>query len=266
MTENYQEIEVSGQDVDEAIDSGLDQLGVARNQVEIEVLDEGRRGLLGIGGREALVRLRVKAAPKPAPAPARPKLVPKPPAEIEPVAMAKTAVVTADVEQKVADIPELQTPSATEIETAVNVVEGLLEHMAIEASVSSRLSEPDDLTGRRLAILDIEGDDLSFLIGPRGETLDALQYVSRLMVGHRLQQRAHFVIDIDGYRERREQALSRLAERMAGKAVKRGSPITLEAMPAHERRIIHMALRDSADVTTESTGEGKRRRVRIYPT
>ena len=85
------------------------------------------------------------------------------------------------------------------------------------------------------------------------------------MVGHQLQQRAHFVIDIDGYREGREQALSRLAERMAGKAVKRGSPITLEAMPAHERRIIHMALRESPEVTTESTGEGKRRRVRIYP-
>ena len=80
-----------------------------------------------------------------------------------------------------------------------------------------------------------------------------------------MQQRTHFVIDIDGYRERRQQALTRLAERMAGKAVKRGSPVTLEAMPAHERRIIHMALRDSSEVRTESTGEGKRRRVRIYP-
>jgi spoIIIJ-associated protein len=85
------------------------------------------------------------------------------------------------------------------------------------------------------------------------------------MVGHRLQQRAYFVIDIEGYRSRREQALSRLAERMAGKAVKRGSPVTLEPMPAHERRIIHVALRNSPDVRTESTGEGKRRRVRIFP-
>jgi spoIIIJ-associated protein len=266
MTEDYQEIEVSGQDVDEAIDSGLNQLGVPRNQVEIEVLDEGRRGLLGIGGREALVRLRIIAAPKPAPAPTRPKPVPRPPTEVEPLETAKPPAVMLDDEQESETRTEVQSPSATEIETAIAVVKGLLQHMAIDAAVSSRLSEPDDLTGRRLAILDIEGDDLSVLIGPRGETLDALQYVSRLMVGHRLQQRAHFVIDVDGYRDRREQALSRLAERMAGKAVKRGSPITLEAMPAHERRIIHMALRDSPDVTTESTGEGKRRRVRIYPT
>ena len=265
MIEDNKEIEVSGQDVDEAVDSGLDQLGVPRNQVEIEVLDEGRRGLLGIGGREAVVRLRIKTAPEPAPAPAKPKPVPKAPVAAEVVEAAETPPMTAEDEQKVEAKPEVQTPSTAEIETAVSVVEGLLEHMAIEATVSSRLSEPDDLTGRRLAILDIEGDDLSVLIGPRGETLDALQYVSRLMVGHQLQQRAHFVIDIDGYRERREQALSRLAERMAGKAVKRGSPITLEAMPAHERRIIHMALRESPEVTTESTGEGKRRRVRIYP-
>ena len=141
----------------------------------------------------------------------------------------------------------------------------LLDMMQVQATVDSHLTEPDDLTGRQLTVVDIHGDDLGSLIGPRGETLDALQYISRLMVGHRLQQRAYFVIDIEGYRSRREQALSRLAERMAGKAVKRGSPVTLEPMPAHERRIIHVALRNSPDGRTESTGEGKRRRVRIFP-
>ncbi len=137
--------------------------------------------------------------------------------------------------------------------------------MQVEATISSHLTEPDDLTGKQLPVVDINGDDLGVLIGPRGETLDSLQYISRLMVGHSTRQRANFVIDIEGYRERREQALSRLAERMANKAVKRGSPVTLEPMPAYERRIIHMALRESKDVKTESTGEGNRRRVRIYP-
>ena len=160
---------------------------------------------------------------------------------------------------------EVIAPSAEETDTAATLVRELLDLMKVDATVSTQLTEPDDLTGKQLAIIDIKGDDLSVLIGPRGETLDALQYVSRLMVGHRLQQRAHFVIDIEGYRERRQQALTRMAERMAEKTVKRGTPVTLEAMPAHERRIIHMALRESPEVTTESTGEGKRRRVRIYP-
>ena len=103
------------------------------------------------------------------------------------------------------------------------------------------------------------------LIGPRGETLDSLQFLSRLMVAHKLHRRANFVVDVEGFRRRREQALTRLAERMAEKARQRGEPIGLEPMSAYERRIIHMTLRDSADVYTESTGEGKQRRVRIIP-
>lgn len=263
------EIEVTGLDVNEAVESGLKKLGVSRSEVDIEVLEEGRRGLLGIGGRDAVVRLRVKPSPEPIPAaiekPA-PEPEPKPLRTVpEPVETAKEPVSAEFEDDDEAAETEGDTPSEAEIETAVQIVGELLDLMKVEATVSSRLSEPDDLTGKQLLILDVAGDELSLLIGPRGETLDALQYLSRLMAGHRLQQRANFVIDVSGYREQRQQALSRLAERMAAKAVKRGSPVTLEAMPAHERRIIHMALRDSPDVTTESTGEGKRRRVRIYP-
>ena len=260
-----QEIEASGQDVEEAVIYGLEKLGVSRDQVEVEIIDEGRRGLLGIGGREAVVRLRVLASPEPKPAPARQKPDPKPLQVDVPQVEVTSAPTPPESQFKEKVAPAAVAPSADETDTAVTLVRELLSLMNVEANVSSHLSEPDDLTGRQLAIIDIKGDDLSALIGPRGETLDALQYMSRLMVGHRMQQRTHFVIDIDGYRERRQQALTRLAERMAGKAVKRGSPVTLEAMPAHERRLIHIALRDSSEVRTESTGEGKRRRVRIYP-
>lgn len=271
MSTNKQEIEVTGLDVEEAIKVGLSKLGVSRDQVEVDVLEEGRRGLLGIGGRDAVVRLRVKPAKE-----AEAKAAPPPKKQDAPLAEQKPQDKPApSVEKKPATKPQqpaqpvptvkAEAPSEEETEVAVSVVRELLKHMEIDASVSSRLSEPDDLTGKQLAVLNIEGDDLSALIGPRGEALDALQYISRLMVGHKLQQRTHFVIDVDHYREQREQALSRLAERMAGKAVKRGSPVTLEAMPAHERRIIHMALRDDPSVTTESTGEGSRRRVRIFP-
>jgi len=260
-----QEIEVTGPDIDEAISTGLQKLGVSRDQVEIEIIDEGRRGLLGIGGREAVVSLKVVTAPKPASKPTKPQAKPQPPQVEEP--QAKEPVDPSPPEPRSQEKVALEAvaPPAEESDTAATLVRELLDLMKVDATVSTDLTEPDDLTGKQLAIVDIKGDDLSVLIGPRGETLDALQYISRLMVGHRLQQRAHFVIDIEGYRERRQQALTRLAERMAAKAVKRGNPVTLEAMPAHERRIIHMALRESPEVKTESTGEGKRRRVRIYP-
>jgi spoIIIJ-associated protein len=261
-----QEIEVSGPDVENAVISGLERLGVSRDQVEVEIVEEGRRGLLGIGGREAVVRLRVVTVPEPEPAPAEPQPDPKPPQidVLRPDSSASPTPAKSQLKEKVA--PDAVAPPPEQTAAAVTLVRELLSLMDVEAAVSSHLSEPDDLTGKQLAIVDVQGDDLSVLIGPRGETLDALQYVSRLMVGHRIQQRAYFVIDVEGYRERREQALSRLAERMAGKAVERNSAVTLEAMPAHERRIIHMSLRDKPDVRTESTGEGKRRRVRIFPT
>lgn len=154
---------------------------------------------------------------------------------------------------------------AAERETAVAVISELLEKMRVPAHVTGYQTEPDDLTGQRVNMIEIGGEDLGVLIGPRGETLDSLQFLSRLMVAHKLHRRANFVVDVEGFRRRREQALTRLAERMAEKARQRGEPIGLEPMSAYERRIIHMTLRDSADVYTESTGEGKQRRVRIIP-
>jgi spoIIIJ-associated protein len=149
---------------------------------------------------------------------------------------------------------------------ALEIAQELLQRLQIQASVTARLSDPDDLTGERLPIIDIRGRDLAVLIGPQGDTLNALQYVARLMAGHRLQRRANFIIDVESYRERRKQALARLAERMAGKVIQGGRPVTLEPMPANERRIIHVTLRDHLQVYTQSVGEGRRRQVRIFPT
>ena len=137
--------------------------------------------------------------------------------------------------------------------------------MGVAATVSLDITEPDDLTGESINILDVQGKDLRILIGSRGDTLNALQYITRLMVSHKLQQRTNFVIDIEGYRQRREAALSKLAERMAQKVLKRKRPISLEPMPPYERRIIHMTLRDHSGVYTQSVGEGRRRKVRILP-
>ena len=105
----------------------------------------------------------------------------------------------------------------------------------------------------------------SALIGPRGEALNSLQYVLRLMSGHQLHKRVNILLDVANYRERRRQALARLATRMAEKVSSKNRPVTLEPMPPFERRVIHMTLREEGNVYTQSIGNGDQRRVRIYP-
>jgi len=262
-------IETKGSDVDAAIKAGLAQLGLSRDDVEVEILDQGSKGLLGIGARDAQVRLTAKVVeehviPEPEPEPVVAETVTPEPAASEPEAEpepepVKTAVILAEEDEETIAARE------TECAAAVETVSALLEKMHVEATLTTSLSEPDDVTGRIINILEVQGDDLSTLIGPRGDTLNSLQYISRLMVGHQLRTRAGFVIDVEGYRQRREQALSRLADRMARKVAKRKRAMSLEPMPPHERRIIHMTLREDKYVYTESTGEGNRRKVRIIP-
>lgn len=240
-------LEVKGEDVDQAIEAGLAQLGLDRSEVSIEVVDEGSSGFLGIGGRDAIVRLTVNVME---PEPAVEDVIPELAAVPEPA----TEAITTPEEDEV-----------PEVDAALDIVNTLLEMMQMDVETSTRLTEPDDLTGQQRWIIDISGQDLGVLIGPRGETLNALQYVARLMTGHALHRRPLFIIDVEGYRTRREQALARLAERMADKAVKQGRPVSLEPMPPNERRIIHITLKDNENVFTESAGEGKRRKVRIFP-
>ena len=271
------EIESRGATVDAAVATGLQRLGVGRDQVTLIVIDEGSRGLLGIGSREAIVRLIVKTeppapvappAPVVKPVPAAPPPAPKP---VQPVPKAEAKPkkpverVSRDRDDEESDSADSSENLEEERTVAVEIISELLEKMNVSGQVAGYVTEPDDLTGQRVNIVDISGDDLSVLIGPRGETLDSLQFLSRLMAAHRLHRRANFVVDVEGFRKRREQALTRLAERMADKVRQRGEPIGLEPMSPYERRIIHMTLRDAQDVYTESTGEGRQRRVRIIP-
>jgi spoIIIJ-associated protein len=274
------EIEVRGPDVEAAISKGLAQLGLTRNDVIVEVLDEGSRGLLGIGARDAVVRLtgmmaaspppaRPKPAPEPKPQPVTPpRAAPTPtatpaPEPVPPTAVSPTPAQPVFTKPEPADIddPDLN----QDAETAGEVLGTILEHMGIEAEVVATLPEADDKTGRQMVTMQIVSDeDLSILIGPRGDTLGDLQYLTRLIAGNKLLRRTNITIDVQGYRQRREQALTRLAQRMAEKAVNRGHAVSLEPMPPNERRIIHMALRDYDGVYTNSVGEGSQRRVRIY--
>ena len=146
---------------------------------------------------------------------------------------------------------------------AQHVVEELLERMRVNATVKTRYIQPQDSHEQPVILVDIQGNDLSILIGRRTETLNALQYISSLIIGKELGRWTPLMIDVQGYRVRRERTLRQLARRMADQAIHTGRRQVLEPMPAAERRVIHLELRDHAQVATESTGEEPNRKVTI---
>ena len=159
-------------------------------------------------------------------------------------------------------MPERQSEVA---EAARNILEELLRLMGISASVtfsSEALAEGEEEATPPIA-LDIEGEDLGILIGRRGQTLDSLQYIVRLIVGQQTEERLPMIIDVEGYKRQRCESLRALARRMAGQVKVSGESFALEPMAAFERRVIHLALADRPDVTTESTGLGEARKVVI---
>jgi spoIIIJ-associated protein len=266
-------IEASGPDIESAITKGIADLGVSRDDVIVEVLEEPTRRLLGLGAKLARVRLTIIRAPAtPAVTPAPPAPSPKSTKPEAPVAPARAGAPSA-ARQRDFDEEEWsseeetalgQTELAQDATVGAETLRELLRYLEVEAKVvaspaQSESDEPQHWT------LEIQGRDLGALIGRRGETLAALQYITRLIASRDLERRANIVIDVEGYKSRRELMLRRLAKRMAEQAVQRGRTVSLEPMPPHERRIIHLALRDHPNVTTESVGEGDHRKVTIIP-
>jgi spoIIIJ-associated protein len=150
------------------------------------------------------------------------------------------------------------------IKMAVEFLQRLLELMSIDAEVTARLPEtPGDGVGRASAVLDVAGEDLGILIGRRGSTLASLQYTVNHMVSRQLKSKALVTVDVEGYRRRREENLKGLALRLAEKVKNTGRTITLEPMPANERRIVHLALAGDSQVTSFSLGDGESRKVAI---
>lgn len=287
--------EFSAKSVDAAIDEGLRQLGVGRDQVDVEVLHEGSRGLLGIGSTNARVRLTLRPAPpkveKMAPTPAAAVPATPPPAP-QPVAQPIAAAVAPvddqadeDAEEEVIAAPaprraqrnadagdrdgddeEYDDDSDLNREEVVALAgEMLLEMvglMGVEARVESSQRRESDENDSDI-YLNLVGSDLGSLIGRQGETLASIQYLVRLMVNQKLHRWTNIVVDVDGYKERRAERLAQMALRMAEQVVETGRPVALEPMPANERRIIHIALRNHPSVYTESIGEDTRRKIQI---
>ncbi len=217
-------VDVGAKTVEEAIQQALAMLGKTRDEVEVTVLSEGHRGLLGfVRGETARVRVTVRKN------------------QSSPTPSIKPGIPVAVAEELLAQ---------------------LLEKMGITADVDCRSGTGDEESP---ILLEVTGDDLGILIGRRGETLAALQFLLNLMVAKQLNSWVRIVVDVEGYRARREDALRSLAHRAAERVRRTGQPVALEPMPANERRIVHLALQNDPYVTTESSGYGEDRRVSVIP-
>ena len=305
-------IETTGETRDAAIEAALRQLGMDRDDVSVEVLDNGKKGFLGFGATPARVRVTYEAPEEPAakqpaapvhtpvqkPAqPAReekpaekpvklsvtdeddtPRLVKAAPADFVPEKLEierpprrerprrerggrrERRPVTPSVPKERELIPVSEEGMKQAEKLATDFITGLLEKMGVEGQVTTLPQiECDQLR------LDISGPDMGPIIGRRGDTLDAIQYLGSLVLNNALEEHVRLSVNTENYREKRMESLERLARKMAMKGVKSHRSMTLEPMNPYERRIIHAALQDFNGVTTYSTGTEPGRRVVIAP-
>ena len=267
-------IDVTGKTEDEAISKALEQLGLDRDDVSVEILERAKSGFLGLGSCPAKVRvsygeeeepvLPVTAPVTPEKKPEQPK---KPAAEKQPAPEKKperkSRSEKTEKEEKAptpkpAPVQDLGEEVDDEKSQAIRkFLTGLLAQMENEATV--KVYQPEK--GRYKVIL--EGENLGALIGRRGETLDAVQYLTSLKVNRGQEGYTRVTIDTENYRAKREDTLVRLANRMANRAVKTGRKVSMEPMNPYERRIIHSALQANEAVDTHSEGEEPNRHVVI---
>lgn len=227
-----QSTEKSARTSNEAIELALAELRANRDDVIIEVLSEGRPGILGIGAEVARVRVTTRDDQPP------------------PTSLTSPAPIS---HQDLAV-------------SGQEVLEKILGSLGLDTSVQAKPPAAYGLPeGQVSCVLDIQGPDLGILIGRRGKTLFSLQYLVNLILSKRYRSRVKVFVDVEGYRLRRQDSLRSLALRMAEQVRSSGEVVTLEAMPPHERRIVHLALQSNPHVITESMGEGENRKVIISP-
>ena len=249
-------IETTGKTPEEAIEAALDQLGAGRDEVEIDVVSEGRGGLLGIGSEPAVVRVTITESAdesyeenETAP-------------ETQPDALENFSPFADDLDDDYDDFEEEEEETSEVVKVGYDVLSTLLNKMGVSADVYLREPYTGDDEG---PVFEIEGDDSGLLIGTRGETLRALQFIVSFLVSRRMGERTNLMVDVEGYQQRRYDSVANLARRVAQRVAQRGRSIPLEPMPPNERRQVHMALADRNDVVTESDGYGDRRKVVIHP-
>lgn len=259
-------VETTGKSVEEAVDAALDQLGVAEDDAEVEVLEEPKPGLFGRMRGEARVRVRVRPT-QPRPKDDRRDRRRRRPAEGGGSAPVGAEGAQSDPDERPssgdrrngADMDE-QVPLETQAREAEEFIRGLVERFALSGQVSTEMLDEDTFEVR------VTGDDLGLLIGPRGATLSAVQELTRTVVQRKL--RAHngrLLVDVSGYRQKRKAALERFTHEMADQVLASGQRRVLEPMSAADRKVVHDTANGIDGVSTMSEGEDPRRRVVILP-
>ncbi len=277
-------VEATGKTIEDAVRSGLVQLGLTRDEVTVEVLAEPKSGFLGIGSKPAVVRVTAKEeaehvlqrqqedvrkaeeAEKQTAA-TETKAVAEPQSASEPAAdpaEPETASPADDGEDSVTDSPAEESADSVEDFTAEEAaakarefLQEVLKNMGMQVMIE-KMIKLDKI------ILHLHGKNLGILIGKHGQTLDALQYLTNLTTNQGKETRHFIMLDVENYRHRREETLKQLALRLSGRVKKKGDKVVLEPMNGYERKIIHVALQDAEHVRTESEGQDPYRHVVIY--
>src|SRR5689334_3647611 len=233
-------VETEGDTIDAAIDNALKLLGVGRDKITVDIIAEGRKGILGFGSQKARVRAELRKSPLE-------RVETKITGEPKPVEAAEATPIGVDHSEAVAK--------------AEAALQEILHLMGIKATVNQSASANGDET-----ILEIRTEDSGLLIGRKGQTLEALQYLVTRIAGERLASAGpHIVIDVEKYRERRRRTLEDMALRLGEKAKRQRKAVTVDALSAADRRVIHAALQDDPWLSTKSLGQGSYRRLLIIP-
>lgn len=277
-------VEATGKTIEDAVRSGLVQLGLTRDEVTVEVLSEPKSGFLGIGSKPAVVRVTAKeeaehvlqrqqedvrkaeeaekqVADAAGIAEAEPPCPEEPvsaPAESEidhPADGAKDSVAASPADEAADQKEDFTAEEAAA--KAREFLQEVLKNMGMQV-VIEKMIKPDKI------ILHLHGKNLGILIGKHGQTLDALQYLTNLTTNQGKETRHFIMLDVENYRHRREETLKQLALRLSGRVKKKGDRVVLEPMNGYERKIIHVALQDADHVRTESEGQDPYRHVVIY--
>ncbi len=228
-------VETEGDSIDQAIENALKRLGVARDKITVDILSEGKKGIFGFGAQKARIRAALRKGGGP---------VDTSEGSGAPVERTMTEAEAAAISGK-----------------AKSVLAEILNLMGVKASVETKTAEKGDEI-----ILEIRAENSGLLIGRKGQTLEALQYLVTRIAGERPgSEGPHIVVDIENYLERRRKSLEDMALRLGEKAKRQRKTVTVDALSAADRRIIHAALQDDPWVTTKSLGQGSYRRLLIIP-
>lgn len=234
-------LEKSGRTEDDAIRAALEELGMDRDDVSVEILERAKSGFLGIGASPAVVRVSWECPDEPAVKPAKATENAKPTAKAPRTKAPKAPAAPVDECEEYAQIRAFLT--------------GLLERMNVQADIEITQRDNGGIN------VNLTGDSMGAIIGRRGETLDAIQHLTNYVVNRGSEKRMHISVDAEAYRAKREESLTKLAEKMAEKAIKYKRSMALEPMNSYERHVIHTALQNYEGVTTSSTGVEPNRRV-----